>query len=74
MSRREIDRFEALGDSGRLYTVVVWTENVLFRRLSGNSLKLSGPTELTLDDGRDVSPIDDRSFRIVDTDEVLRRV
>lgn len=70
----EVERFAAIGDSGRTYTVVIYQRQVEFRPLSGPVQYLKGATDAKLLDGRDVSPKDSETFEIVDTGEIIRKV
>lgn len=69
----EINRFKARSDSGSVYTVVEYQTIIHFEGLSsGGSMK--GTKSLVLSDGRHVNYIDENTFKIVATDEIIRKV
>jgi hypothetical protein len=72
-TRREVDRFDAESEDGEVYTVVVYQEFVEFRSVMGNDWK-PGLQELRLLDGSHVNQIGSETFRILDTDEIIRKV
>lgn len=70
----EVERFEAEGENGRRYTVVLWAKMVEFRSLKGDVTRHRGATELRLLDGRHVNPKQPGVFEIFDTDEIIRKI
>lgn len=65
---REIERFKARDDKGRVYTIVAMSADAAHRPIAGAASTRGGRVEYFLEDGRDVSP-DGRDFEIV-LDEV----
>ncbi|WP_347271796.1 hypothetical protein [Rhizorhabdus histidinilytica] len=72
--REEVERFEAIGDSGQRYTVVVWAKMVPHRPLDGPVQWLRGGLTMELIDGRHVNPKNAGTFEIFDTEETIRKV
>ncbi|MFL6843758.1 MAG: hypothetical protein ACJ8ER_02620 [Allosphingosinicella sp.] len=70
----EVERFAAIGDSGRTYTVVIYQKLIEFRPLSGPVQYAKGAMDAKLLDGRDVNPKDTETFEIVETGEIIRKV
>lgn len=70
---REVNRFDAFDDDGNCYVIVERRVIVRFQPLRGPAQSLKGAKDYILDDGRDVSPIDDDTFRIVECGTILRR-
>lgn len=71
--RRETDRFECTGASGRNYTVLERTMVITQRSIS-RAQTVNGTRDYITADGQDVNMIDDDTFQIVSTDEILRKV
>jgi hypothetical protein len=70
----EIERFEAIADNGKRYTVVHlqhWTE---FRPLSGKAQQLPGSTEWKTACGIDLEENEDGTFKMIQIDGILRRI
>jgi hypothetical protein len=72
--RKEIGRHDCRGDSGRQYTVVEYQNYRRFQPLNGPAQDVPGTKELFLSDGRDVNFIDENTFQIVLTDEIVRKI
>lgn len=72
--RNEIGRYRCRGDSGREYTVVEYQNYRRFQPVSGPAQNVPTTKEMFLSDGRDVNFIDDDTFQIVLTDEVIRTI
>lgn len=70
----EIELIEARSEDEARYTILGRTPLIAFQALSGPKRNSKGPVDYILEDGRDVDPIDDNTFRIVETDEVIYRV
>jgi len=68
------DQFFAETDEGDEYQVLVYQRAVSFRPLSGPRQQLGGARDYRLADGRDLNPISDDVFEIVETGQILRRV
>lgn len=73
--RRETARFECIGDSGRHYTVLERIMEITQRnRLTPPQfIKVKDTRDYITADGQEVKMIDKDTFRIVSTDEILRR-
>ena len=71
--RREINRYECEGESGKRYTVVEYQNYRQYHPMSGPPQEVPTTKDMYLVDGRDVNAIDDNTFQIVITDEILRR-
>ena len=69
-----IDRFDAASDDGDLFTVEVYQTVRTTRLLNGESRVTRGMKRLALSDGRDLNWIDAQTFKIVVTDEIIRKV
>jgi hypothetical protein len=73
--RREVDRFHAVDDDGRTYTVIVYQDFHQQQSLSGPPKFVPGSKDLRLSDGSYLSPTDDPdTFKIVETGKPIRRV
>ena len=69
-----IDRFEAVSDDGQQFTVDVYQDVTTTRTLNGAASQIRGLKRVALSDGRDVNRIDEKTFKIVSTDQVIRKV
>ena len=74
MSIRHVETYACEDDEGAQYEVYVWQRFKMYRPLNGPSSEVPGMKDLRLSNGRHVTPIDERTFKIVDNDVVLRRV
>ncbi|AZO47114.1 MAG: hypothetical protein EOS54_04530 [Mesorhizobium sp.] len=72
--RKEIERHLCRGDSGREYEVVFYQNYRRFQPLSGPAQDVPTMKEAFLSDGRAVNVIDDNTFRIVISDELIRKI
>jgi hypothetical protein len=70
----ETRRFRALKDDGNIVTVIELQEQIRFRPLSGTASVVAGAKVLTLSDGSHVNFIDEDTFKIVETGEIVRRL
>lgn len=70
---KETGRFQCRGDNGRTCIVVERTKILTFRGLSGTQT-LNGTRDYITADGQGVNWVDDDTFQIVMTDEILRRL
>jgi hypothetical protein len=68
---RERSRISAKADAGTVFTIVEVEHVVVHRPISGPVRQLPGSREYVLEDGRDVTPLPDGRYQIVDTGEVL---
>lgn len=73
MSFKEVDRFNCRGTSGREYTVVERRRVITSHQMAGTAATL-GTLDFITTTGEDVSDLDDGTFKIVRTDEILRRI
>ena len=73
MSDREVDRFEAKSDNGTLYTVIEYRRVIRTTLMEGTRETL-GTRSWALSDGRDLNWINDSTFKIVATDEIIRKL
>lgn len=71
---RETNRFQAVADDGAAYTVVERTVFTEFVPLSGDRRWVRGARDYVLSDGRDLDPRGDGLFKILDTDQIIRKV
>ncbi|MDO9586767.1 MAG: hypothetical protein Q8R45_09870 [Brevundimonas sp.] len=69
-----IDQFEAVSDEGGVFTVRVYQQVGEFRLLSGEVRETRGAKRLALSDGSPVNWIDEKTFKIVFTDQIIRKV
>jgi hypothetical protein len=74
MRDEEVARFEAVANDGTTYTVVEYQSVTTFRPLSGSGGMVAATTSYTILDGSAVDLIDEATFKIVATDEIIRRV
>ena len=72
--REEIGRYECIGDSGRHYIVVEYQNFLRVHPVSGSAQDVRTTKECFLSDGRDVNYIDENTFQIVLTDELIRKI
>lgn len=70
----EIDRFQARSDKGRIYTVIKYQTMITFKPVSGPSSKAKGGYDYALQNGDPVSEIDSSTFKVLLTDEIIRKV
>lgn len=75
MSKREVERFSAISDSGKHYTIVVYQNFIDVTTLnSQNREELPGLKSMITSTGLTVNYIDPNNFQIVQTGEHLRKV
>lgn len=74
-SEIEAERIETVSDAGKRYTVVRWQTIIHYSSSTGNS-NLKGTYRFALIDGSSVnqSDTDTNAFKIVQTDEIIRKV
>lgn len=70
----ETDRFNARSDDGTIYTVIEYQNILESRMLDGSVSRAKGLKSLFLTNGASVNYIDDDTFQVVQTDEIIRRV
>ncbi|RWC61071.1 hypothetical protein [Mesorhizobium sp.] len=70
----ENERINARSDGGTTH-IVIETQNIIeTRMLDGSVSRTKGLKSLRLQNGAAVNHIDDDTFKIVQTDEIIRRV
>lgn len=69
-----IRTLQAQGEDGNVLTIIVTERQVSQAFLSSPPAKFPGQRDYRLEDGRDVERIDDDTFKIIQTDEILRVV
>jgi len=71
----EIDRFLAKTDNGKEYIIVQYQEYIDTTHLtSSRREEIAGHKRLATSTGLDVSYIDPKTFKIVNTGEIIRKV
>lgn len=72
---RQIDCFDAKTNDGRRYSVVVYQEFVDATAMGDQTRKwLPGLKRAELSDGSSLNRIDNDTFKIVATDEIIRKI
>lgn len=72
---REVARIKAKADNGKIYTVVTIQEFIEATAISDTSARwIKGMKRLELEDGSPVNYVDDKTFEIVTTDQIIRAV
>lgn len=74
MNRREIARYECEDDDLNEYTVIVFQNYRRWVSVDGRSKDVPTTKEMFLSDGRPVNFIDDNTFQIVHTDQIIRKI
>ncbi len=74
MRDEEAKRFVTKNQNGVQRVVVEWVTLITTSPLSGPPSTLKGSRHWTLLDGSGVNYVDDSSFQVVQTDEILRKV
>lgn len=69
-----IERIVAESKNGKKFNVNIYQEFTNFSPLNGPSRLVPALKRAALDDGSPVNFIDDHSFKIVLTDEIIRKV
>ena len=72
--REEIARHECEDDNLSEYTVIEYQNFTTFRPISGPAQRVPTTKMLMLLDGRAVNWIDDNTFQIVETDQIIRKI
>ncbi|ESW95250.1 hypothetical protein X768_32825 [Mesorhizobium sp. LSJC265A00] len=57
-----------------MYTLIEYQNVVEKRMLDGSTVSAKGSLSLFLSNGHSVNYIDDDTFKVVETDEIIRRV
>jgi hypothetical protein len=72
---REIERFEAQTENGTVLTVVIFQEFVDATAMGDTAQRwIPGMKRIELDDGSPLNFIDNKTFRLVLTDQIVRRI
>ncbi len=71
---QETRRFKAVSDNGAEFTVIEYERLHEHRELSGQTSFTRGLKRLVLSDGSTVVQIDPETFKILRTNEVIRKV
>lgn len=71
---REVDRFQAISDTGEIYTVIEYQIYEVFHSFGSQSNELLHQRDLVTTTGLSVNYIDDNTYMIVATGVVLKRV
>ena len=71
---KETRRFIAQSVDGKVHTVLEYRKVVVFEPRQGPSGEIRGARRLTLRDGRALIEVDAKTFRIAETDEIIRSV
>ncbi|MGY4257377.1 hypothetical protein ACVI1L_004445 [Bradyrhizobium sp. USDA 4516] len=67
-----VEKFQARGSDGAIYTVHIYQKMTEFNPLSGPGARVGGTKDARLSDGRHLNWIDD-TFQILDNDQIIRR-
>lgn len=70
---KRIETFEAVSGNGRRYIIHILQEQIDASTLASRKA-IPGMKRAILDNGSEVNPIDDESFQIVATGEIIHRV
>ena len=70
----KVARFNARSETGKEYIVIRFVEVHENRDLSGKVSKIRGLARYALEDGSAVMLVDDKTFKIVQTEEIIRKV
>lgn len=71
---KEIRRFIAETDDGEKFTIIEYQNFTTHRPINGPSQTIPGLKRLTLLDGSHVNMIDEETFQIVQTDQIIRKI
>jgi len=69
-----LEEFDAQSDSGKIYAVQIWQEEIDASSMSSGRKKILGMKQAMLSDGSHVNVIDSETFEIVDTGEIIRKI
>lgn len=70
----ELERFEAISDTGDRYTIVHRRRIVTKRFMDGTTRKAHGSDDWITSCGIDLQPLSDGTFEMIQIDGILRRV
>jgi hypothetical protein len=74
MRDQEATRYLTENEDGVQFTVVEWVKIITARPLSGPTSTAKGARRWTLLNGSAVNYVDENTFQVVETDEILRKV
>ncbi len=69
-----IEEFDAVSESGQVHSIIVWQEWHDVGTASDPTAKVPGLKEMITSEGIHVNYIDPNTFKLVNTDEIIRRV
>lgn len=69
-----IKRITCNDDSGKTYEVEHWQEQIPAGHMGNPKATIPGMSQLNLSTGESVNYIDENTFKIVQTDTIIRRV
>jgi hypothetical protein len=72
--KREIGRFEAISDAGKINTIIEYQIYEIDNYIGNQSSKLQYQRELVTTTGLYVNYIDDNTFMIVETGVIIRKL
>lgn len=70
----ETDRFLVKTDTGKEYTIVQYQEYISAASFDDPQAEVEGLKRLSTSTGLDVNYIDSKTFKVVETNEVVRKV
>ncbi|NQT05426.1 MAG: hypothetical protein HQ577_05390 [Dehalococcoidia bacterium] len=70
----EIDRFIAKTDTGKEYTILVYQEFIPAGSFDNPQAEIEGLKSLSTSTGLHVNYIDSKTFKVVETNEIIRKV
>ena len=73
--KKEIERFRAISDDGTEHTVIRYRLDIWFTPVSGKRQLVRSVASFELyGDEREVGMVDSETFKIVETDQIIRKV
>jgi len=74
MNDKLIEQFIAKGDSGRKYTVLCYQKQIPAGSHDDQNAAIPGLKRLVTSDGKDLNYQDEKTFTLVQTGEIIRRI
>jgi hypothetical protein len=71
---QDANYFAAQDDKGNVYTIIEYEEHRSFVDLQGHRTDFKTEVSWQLDDGRSVTRVNPETFKIVETDVVIRKL
>jgi hypothetical protein len=71
---QETRRFRAVSDDGEEFVVIEYQRIIEHKLLSGATSVTKGLKRLALSDGSSVNQIDPETFKVVQTDQLIRKI